>query len=237
MPMRHVVAVCLGAAVCGLAPATPRPWRPYLDAGPLKSSECVLRFVNVPAAAIDASAAPSGDCFGIWRRAGEVVIVTGRTFPVLKVAQSAGVLFPRGKLKAPYHQDTMSTCCAIEVEDPSWLDPEGPFFEAQQAKGGGRPGWRPARACDVDGDGGRVNPPPGMDEMVVDFAMQAAVLEEGFTDPQKRFEGDWEADFVGGTGGGQQYQKRRTVVAAAGLRGEDSGFDATGDLAPWDVVQ
>jgi hypothetical protein len=63
------------------------------------------------------------------------------------------------------------------------------------------------------------------------------VLEEGFTDPQKRFEGDWEADFVGGTGGGQRYQKRRTVAAGRAPPGEDSGFDATGGLAPWDVVQ
>ena len=52
----------------------------YLEPGaaPLKDSQCVVRFVNVPASALDASARPSADCFEIWRRGGDVVIVLSR---------------------------------------------------------------------------------------------------------------------------------------------------------------
>lgn len=97
----------------------------------------------------------------------------------------------------------------------------------------GRRGYRPVRACDT-----RIEIPPDCDEMVIDFAKQAEILEVGFTDPVKRFEGDWEADFVGGSGGGRQYQKKRPL--GAGLRmpeTEPDAFDTTVGIAPWDIVQ
>ena len=52
---------------------------------------------------------------------------------------------------------------------------------------------------------------------------------------RKRFEGDWEAEFVGGSGGGRQYQKRRPGgrLPPAG----EAGFDSTCGVAPWDAVQ
>ena len=77
--------------------------------------------------------------------------------------------------------------------------------------------------------------PPGCDEMVLDFAIQADVLASGFADPVSRFEGDWEAEFVGGSGGGRQYQKRRPGgrLPPAG----EAGFDSTCGVAPWDAVQ
>ena len=71
--------------------------------------------------------------------------------------------------------------------------------------------------------------------MVLDFAIQADVLASGFADPVSRFEGDWEAEFVGGSGGGRQYQKRRPGgrLPPAG----EAGFDSTCGVAPWDAVQ
>ncbi len=188
--------VTLAALRCRAAPQS--RWRPYLDAGtPIKPSQCVLRFVNVPASAVDANAPPSADVYAKWRGDGEVVIVTGRTYPLLQVAVNAGLAFPRGKLKAPYHQDTMADCCLLELEDPDWLDPQHPMYDFMLEQGGRR-GRRPVRACDT-----RVEPPPGCDEMVLDFAIQADVLASGFADPVSRFEGDWEAEFVGGSGGGR----------------------------------
>mmetsp|Transcript_2681 Transcript_2681/g.8217 ORF Transcript_2681/g.8217 Transcript_2681/m.8217 type:complete len:296 (-) Transcript_2681:16-903(-) len=230
-----LAAAAFAAAVDALSSSSPTRWRPYLEPGaaPLKDSQCVVRFVNVPASALDASARPSADCFEIWRRGGDVVIVTGKTFSLLNVAVSAGIGFPRGKLKAPYHQDTMSDCCLVELEDPQWLDPAHPRFEWMTEQGGRR-GFRPVRACDT-----RVELPPGCDEMVLDFTIQAGVLDEGFVDPAKRFEGDWEADFVGGSGAGRQYQKLRPLGAAGRMPepAGESAFDTTGGAAPWDVIQ
>ena len=227
--MMRLALVTLAALRCRAAAPQSR-WRPYLDAGtPIKPSQCVLRFVNVPASAVDANAPPSADVYAKWRGDGEVVIVTGRTYPLLQVAVNAGLAFPRGKLKAPYHQDTMADCCLLELEDPDWLDPQHPMYDFMLEQGGHR-GRRPVRACDT-----RVEPPPGCDEMVLDFAIQADVLASGFADPVSRFEGDWEAEFVGGSGGGRQYQKRRPGgrLPPAG----EAGFDSTCGVAPWDAVQ
>ena len=75
--------VTLAALRCRAAAPQSR-WRPYLDAGtPIKPSQCVLRFVNVPASAVDANAAVRR-VYAKWRGDGEVVIVTGRTYPLLR---------------------------------------------------------------------------------------------------------------------------------------------------------
>ena len=122
----------------------------------------------------------------------------------------------------------MADCCLLELEDPDWLDPQHPMYDFMLEQGGrrGRGRARPATA--------RVEPPPGCDEMVLDFAIQADVLASGFADPVSRFEGDWEAEFVGGSGGGRQYQKRRPGgrLPPAG----EVGFDSTCGVAPWDAV-
>mmetsp|Transcript_18139 Transcript_18139/g.56645 ORF Transcript_18139/g.56645 Transcript_18139/m.56645 type:complete len:209 (-) Transcript_18139:561-1187(-) len=75
-----LAAAAFAAAVDALSSSSPTRWRPYLEPGaaPLKDSQCVVRFVNVPASALDASARPSADCFEIWRRGGDVVIVLSR---------------------------------------------------------------------------------------------------------------------------------------------------------------
>ena len=144
----RLALVTLAALRCRAAAPQSR-WRPYLDAGtPIKPSQCVLRFVNVPASAVDANAPPSADVYAKWRGDGEVVIVTGRTYPLLQVAVNAGLAFPRGKLKAPYHQDTMADCCLLELEDPDWLDPQHPMYDFMLEQGGRR-GRRPVRACDT----------------------------------------------------------------------------------------
>mmetsp|Transcript_20968 Transcript_20968/g.62549 ORF Transcript_20968/g.62549 Transcript_20968/m.62549 type:complete len:240 (+) Transcript_20968:1356-2075(+) len=239
--MRRLLALVTLATARALSAHNAR-WKPYLDPAepPLKDSQVVLRFINVPPSAADINP-PSADCkdfTNVWQRDQEVVIVTGRTFPTLQVAQSVGINFPRGKLKAPYHQDTMADCCMVEMEDPDWLDPAHPRYDWMQGQGGRR-GFRRVRACDVDGPGGRVDAPPGR-EMVLDFAIQALVLEMGFTDPAKRFEGDWEADFVGGSGGGRQWQKRKEKPLGKGARMapiEDDGFSTESGIAPWDVIQ
>ena len=144
--MRLAVVTLVALRARSRAAAPQSRWRPYLDAGtPIKPSQCVLRFVNVPASAVDANAPPSADVYAKWRGDGEVVIVTGRTYPLLQVAVNAGLAFPRGKLKAPYHQDTMADCCLLELEDPDWLDPQHPMYDFMLEQGGRR-GRRPRSA-------------------------------------------------------------------------------------------
>ena len=68
----RLALVTLAALRCRAAAPQSR-WRPYLDAGtPIKPSQCVLRFVNVPASAVDANAPPSADVYAKWRGDGEV---------------------------------------------------------------------------------------------------------------------------------------------------------------------
>ena len=55
--MRLAVVTLVALRARSRAAAPQSRWRPYLDAGtPIKPSQCVLRFVNVPASAVDANA-------------------------------------------------------------------------------------------------------------------------------------------------------------------------------------
>ena len=75
---------------------------------------------------------------------------------------NAGLAFPRVKLSAV--QDTMADCCLLELEDPDWLDPGTRCTISCSSRAAAAAEAR--RACDT-----RVEPPPGCDEMVLDFAI------------------------------------------------------------------
>ena len=111
------------------------------------------------------------------------------------------------------------------------MDVDKSLEELIEEKGGGKAAGRPAK-----GGGARAERAAftGGDPNLI-AAIQADVLASGFADPVSRFEGDWEAEFVGGSGGGRQYQKRRPGgrLPPAG----EAGFDSTCGVAPWDAVQ
>ena len=101
---------------------------PYLEPGeqPLRPSEAAVRFVNVPAAAFrpipEAENAAAGA--RAWRVApDEAVAVVQLGAQLLEAARRAGVRFPRGSLKPPYHADSSADCCACAIEDPAWTRP------------------------------------------------------------------------------------------------------------------
>ena len=181
---------------------------PYLEPGeqPLRPSEAAVRFVNVPAAAFrpipEAENAAAGA--RAWRVApDEAVAVVQLGAQLLEAARRAGVRFPRGSLKPPYHADSSADCCACAIEDPAWTRAP-PAGEWQP----GGAGWRPIRACET-----RVPEPPyGRDEVVIDCASlddpgNPWRIGAQSRDPMSRFNGDWEADFVGGSGAGRKWQK------------------------------
>ena len=209
---------------------------PYLEPGeqPLRPSEAAVRFVNVPAAAFrpipEAENAAAGA--RAWRVAPDeaVAVVSSvrscsrrraaRACASARVPQAAVPRRLVGRLPARARSRTRVDAAA-----------------AAGRVAARRRGVAADPACET-----RVPEPPyGRDEVVIDCASlddpgNPWRIGAQSRDPMSRFNGDWEADFVGGSGAGRKWQKGAPRDDARHAERAAGGWVQSG-TPPWDVVQ